>query len=102
MKPSSIALYHQPTEELDLGTVLTPGGKTLRLVLGPGSGLYQGPDADPAEFWCITDRGPNVQCGKAQRVLGRTIEEACQGQREGKVFPLPGFSPTIRGTRKSA
>jgi hypothetical protein len=95
MKPPSIVLYRQPTDQIGLGTVLTPGGKTLRLVLGPGSGLYQAAGADPDEFWCITDRGPNVQCGKAQRVLGRTIEEACQGQREGKVFPLPGFSPTI-------
>jgi hypothetical protein len=95
MKPPSIALYRQPTEQLDLGTVLTPGGRTLRLVLGPGSGLFQPPNSDPAEFWCITDRGPNVQCGKAERVLGRSIDDACQGHRQGKVFPLPGFSPSI-------
>lgn len=76
-----------------LGSVAFEGGKTLNLTTGFGSGAYHRP-GDPANvFYTVTDRGPNIACEETLAVIG--IDNFCNGDLAGKVFPLPEFTPTI-------
>lgn len=55
-----------------------------------GSGLtFKGKDsAGAVEFWCLTDRGPNGEGPRAPAPDGA-------GLVDSKLFPAPGFSPSI-------
>lgn len=79
--------------EKPLGSVEFNGGNTLSLTVGFGSGAYHRPGDDERIFYTITDRGPNVACGDAAKIIG--IADFCQGDDAGKVFPQPTFTPTI-------
>src|SRR5262245_25232471 len=46
-------------------------------------------------LWTISDRGPNIDCAEAQKITGITTDKICQGDDKGKIFPLPGFTPSI-------
>ena len=61
-----------------------------------GSGLaFKGKDAQGAlEFYCLTDRGPN---GDGPRVPSPQGD----GHLDSKLFPAPGFSPSIGVMRVS-
>ena len=100
--PPNIALFHPPRGVLDLGQTRLTARRTVSLTLGIGSGLFQGPGDHPGDFWCITDRGPNIKCTDAPELLGRSIEDACRGLRPGKIFPLPDYAPTIVRLRLGA
>ena len=55
-----------------------------------GSGLaYKGVSAEGAlEFYCLTDRGPNGDGPRLPALAG-------EGLTDSKIFPAPGFSPSI-------
>lgn len=61
-----------------------------------GSGLaFKGKAADGAlEFYCLTDRGPNGDGPDVPSPAG-------QGTSSSKIFPAPGFSPSIGLLRAS-
>ncbi|MFT3987266.1 esterase-like activity of phytase family protein [Aestuariivirga sp.] len=81
--------------DLPLGTAAYPGGKTLTLNLGIGSGAWRDPKDPPGVIWTITDRGPNIDCSEIEDVAGVTLDKACGGDKTAKNFPLPDFTPTI-------
>ncbi|MFG1410087.1 esterase-like activity of phytase family protein [Xanthobacter sp. VTT E-85241] len=80
---------------LPLGRVEIPSGKTLTLNVGFGSGLFRAPSDPEGVIWAITDRGPNVDCKKPKDITGLGTGEICGGDKDGKIFPLPAFTPTI-------
>lgn len=80
---------------LSLGVVIFPNGKAINLSVGTGSGAYRSPNDIPGRVWLLTDRGPNIECNDARRIIGVETEQACPGNRNGRIFPLPGFVPAI-------
>ena len=79
--------FHVPYEGLDpLVRDAFPDG----FLPAYGSGLaFKGKDSDGAvEFWCLTDRGPNGEGPAAPSPDGA-------GHMASKLFPAPGFSPSI-------
>ncbi len=74
------------------------GTKILSLDVGVGSGAFHFRDDNSDEFYTITDRGPNLACNESKQVLD--IENFCKDDNgrldeEGKIFPVPSFTPTI-------
>lgn len=57
--------------------------------IGYGSGAFHKDSDDRSVIYTITDRGINIDCKDAQKILK---DEFCQ---KGKVFPYPEFAPTI-------
>ena len=57
--------------KLPLGSYTVPGGKTLNLTTGVGSGLFRFPGDPAGQFWSVSDRGPNIACGDAEDILGK-------------------------------
>ncbi|MDD3446004.1 MAG: esterase-like activity of phytase family protein [Zavarzinia sp.] len=84
-----------PVRPFDLGKATFAGDTELRLSLGIGSGLSRRPGDPPGRLYAITDRGPNIPCDEAAEVLGAGAEVLCAGDRDGKIFPQPGFQPSI-------
>lgn len=82
---------------LSLGVVIFPNGKAINLSVGTGSSAYRTANDIPGRVWLLTDRGPNIECGEARRILGLEAEQACAGNRNGRIMPLPGFVPSIYG-----
>ncbi|MFN7320292.1 MAG: esterase-like activity of phytase family protein [Methylobacterium sp.] len=80
---------------LSLGVVIFPNGKAINLSVGTGSSAYRNPNDLPGRIWLLTDRGPNIECGEARRILGLEGDQACAGNRMGRIFPLPCFVPSI-------
>ncbi|MCE0495832.1 esterase-like activity of phytase family protein [Vibrio salinus] len=76
---------HEFTIPLD--TFNTP--HALNLSVGVGSGAYHRPGDPDNVIYTITDRGPNIPCKKAEKLIG---EKLCA---KGKIFPDPNFSPSI-------
>jgi hypothetical protein len=56
---------------------------------GVGSDGYRRPNDPKGVFYTISDRGPNVDCEDSEHVFGK---EVC---KEGKIFPMPSFNPSI-------
>lgn len=55
------------------------------------SGLYPIPNTNGKEFWTISDRGPNIDCGNANPVTCRPTYD--------KLFPFPSYAPKIHRIR---
>jgi hypothetical protein len=91
------------TEELidvdePLGSVSFKGSQTMALSVGIGSGAFHFRDDDIDEFYTITDRGPNIACDQSKAVIG--VENFCRDNsnaldKEGRIFPMKNFTPTI-------
>jgi hypothetical protein len=70
-------------------------GKTFNYTLGIGSGAFRRP-TDPANvIWTVGDRGPNMTCAEAERLLGPETKPACERVRNGRYYPAPGYVPSI-------
>lgn len=80
--------------EIGLGSVTYKGGKGVDLTVGYGSGATHRAGEDGVVY-TITDRGPNIDCAEALDLTGADTAAICAGNEDGKVFPMPGFVPTI-------
>jgi hypothetical protein len=80
---------------LSLGVVIFPNGKAINLSVGSGSSAFRSPNDLPGRVWLLTDRGPNIDCAETRRLIGLDYEQACAGNRSGRVYPLQGFVPSI-------
>jgi NAD pyrophosphatase/5'-nucleotidase NadN len=83
--------------DIDLASVNFDGGISgLNLTIGLGSGAFRGDE--PNTFYTVTDRGPNIPCDDTADIIG--VAEFCRNQdgsidQNGKVFPVPTFTPSI-------
>ncbi|HXF52671.1 MAG TPA: esterase-like activity of phytase family protein [Hyphomicrobiaceae bacterium] len=76
-------------------SVELPGGKTASYTLGIGSGAYRHPSDPPNVIWTIGDRGPNMTCGDAAKLIGKEVADACKKLKDGRVYPTPEYVPSI-------
>ncbi|MBM3608070.1 MAG: esterase-like activity of phytase family protein [Alphaproteobacteria bacterium] len=72
-----------------------PNGKPANYTIGIGSGAFRHPSDPDNVIWTIGDRGPNMTCGEAGKLLGSDIAETCKKQKRGRVYPQPGYTPSI-------
>lgn len=89
-----ITVLH-PAVPLSLGSFAFEGGKTLALTIGIGSAAFRGPNDPPNVVWTVSDRGPNIACSDAQRVTGLAREAICAEARNGRIYPVPHYAPSI-------
>ncbi|MCA0400831.1 MAG: esterase-like activity of phytase family protein [Proteobacteria bacterium] len=82
---------------LPLGVVTFPNGKAMNLVVSMGSAAFRQPGDVAGRLWFLTDRGPNIACTESKRLLNIDPEQSCAGDRNGRIYPLPGFVPSIYG-----
>ncbi len=76
-------------------SVELPGGKTANYTLGIGSGAYRHPSDPPNVIWTVGDRGPNMACGDAAKLIGKEVADACKKLKDGRVYPTPEYAPSI-------
>jgi hypothetical protein len=78
-----------------LAPVTLPEGRVLAYTIGIGSGAFRHP-ADPADvIWTVGDRGPNMTCSEAEKLLSPEIGARCKREKSGRVYPVPGYAPSI-------
>lgn len=82
---------------LPLGVVTFPNGKAMNLNVGIGSAAFRAPGDAAGRVWLLTDRGPNLECADSKRLIGLEPEAICGGDKAGRIYPLPGFAPSIYG-----
>lgn len=82
---------------LPLGLVVFPNGKAMNLTVAMGSAAFRQPGDVAGRLWLITDRGPNIPCADARRLVGIEPEQICNADRAARIHPLPGFAPSIYG-----
>jgi len=87
--------YAPEPNALTLGKVGFLNGKKLSFDVGIGSGAYHYADDPDNVLYTVTDRGPNIKCSDTKAVIGVPNTSMCDGDKAGKVFPIPNFSPTI-------
>lgn len=87
---------------LPLGVVIFPNGKAINLNVAIGSGAYRQPNDVPGRLWLVTDRGPSLDCADSRRIIGIDPEQPCNGDKTGRLYPLPGFAPSIYGVEIGA
>ncbi|MFM9974762.1 MAG: esterase-like activity of phytase family protein [Beijerinckiaceae bacterium] len=80
---------------LAMAPVTLPSGKVVNYTLGIGSGAHRHP-SDPADVvWTVGDRGPNMTCSEAIRLIGPETKEPCEKVRAGRIYPTPAYVPSI-------
>jgi hypothetical protein len=89
----SVRLYTSNDTLLRMGAHSFPGGKTVNLSVGIGSGAFRHPDDPPNMLWTLGDRGPNIACGDMKEQAG--TELTCKEVRNGRVYPTPSYTPSI-------
>ncbi len=81
---------------IPMSTVTFPNGKSMELSVGYASGAFHMPGDAESVVYFITDRGPNIACeGDAEDLIGLNQDVMCKGDKDGKIFPVPEFDPTI-------
>lgn len=80
---------------LKLGSVTFPGGRTLKLSVGIGSGAYRRPDAPPDIIQTVSDRGPNFTCKAGVEITGLSMKKLCGNTKKARIYPTPWYSPSI-------
>ena len=86
-----------PLPNLPLGVVTFPNGKAINLNVGIGSSAFRHVSDVPGRIWLLTDRGPNIDCADARRIIGLEADQLCGNEKTGRLHPLPGFVPSIYG-----
>jgi hypothetical protein len=86
-------IYTSDDTLLRIGPYSFPGGKTVHLSVGIGSGAFRHPNDPPNMLWTLGDRGPNIACGDMKEQAG--TELTCKEVRNGRVYPTPSYSPSI-------
>jgi hypothetical protein len=94
-QPITVQTLTSADPALAMPPVTAPDGKVFNYSLGIGSGAFRHP-SDPADvIWTIGDRGPNMVCSEARALIGADIAETCAKLRNGRVYPTPGYAPSI-------
>lgn len=78
-----------------MAPIAMPGGKTLNYTIGIGSGAFRHPSDPDNVIWTIGDRGPNMTCPEAGKLLSAEIEALCRKAKAGRVYPSPAYVPSI-------
>ena len=78
-------------EDIPLGEVTFPNNRTLKFDYGIGSGAYY----KDGVLYSITDRGPNIEVGDSEDIIGIDAEKDYGCDEDGKIFPMPNYAPTI-------
>jgi hypothetical protein len=69
----------------------------FQMSVGYGSAAFRDPKDAPGVIWVATDRGPNIDCEDTAGHPVR-VKNFC-GRLKGKIFPDPGFNPSIYQVR---
>lgn len=94
-----IIMLENDDPALRLGRHTFPGGRTLELSVGIGSAAHHRA-GDPADIvYTLSDRGPNIACADAEEFTGLKPEAICAEDRRGRLYPVPGYAPTLYGVR---
>lgn len=80
---------------LPLGVVTFPNGKAMNLNVGMGSAAFRLSGDSQGRLWLMTDRGPSIPCAEVKKFVGMEPEQICAADRNGLLYPLPGFVPSI-------
>ena len=80
---------------LPLGVVTFPNGKAMNLTVAMGSAAFRQPGDAQGRLWLMTDRGPNIACTDAKRLIGLEPEQICASDKTGRIYPLAGFVPSL-------
>jgi hypothetical protein len=80
---------------LAMAPVALPGGKSSTYTVGIGSGAFRHPSDPPNVIWTVGDRGPNMTCAEARRLLGEETRAACERVTRGRYYPTPDYVPSI-------
>jgi hypothetical protein len=92
---ADVTVLTSKDSKLQLATVTLEGGKQASYTHGIGSGAFRH-RSDPADVvWTVGDRGPNMTCGEAEKLLGPEIAATCKKHKNGRVYPTPGYAPSI-------
>ncbi len=75
--------------ERPLDVVSLPNGTELQFSDGVGSSAFHFPGDGKRVMYTASDRGVNIKCKDDVAVIGADV---CA---DGKIFPVPGFSPSI-------
>lgn len=81
--------------KLAMPALTLPNGKPANYTIGIGSGAFRHPSDPDNVIWTIGDRGPNMTCGEAGKLLGNDIADACKKLKLGRVYPTPAYTPSI-------
>lgn len=82
---------------LPLGVITFPNGKAINLSVSMGSSAYRAPGDALGRIWLLTDRGPTIDCADVKRLIGLEADGLCGAEKTGRIYPLPGFVPSIYG-----
>jgi len=75
--------------ERPLDVVSLPNGTELQFSDGVGSSAFHFPGDNKRQMYTASDRGVNIKCKDDLEIMGVDV---CV---DGKIFPVPGFSPSI-------
>jgi hypothetical protein len=89
----TVLTQNDPAQQM--APVTMPGGKVLNYTIGIGSAAFRHPSDPPNVIWTAGDRGPNMTCGEAGKLLSKEIGELCNKVKGGRVYPTPGYVPSI-------
>jgi hypothetical protein len=82
---------------LRLGRFDFQGGRSIEFSVGIGSAAHHRP-GDPADIvYTLSDRGPNFACSEAEDVTGVPRARLCAADRDGRIYPVPSYAPTLYG-----
>jgi hypothetical protein len=91
-----VEVYTGDAKALSLGDFPFEGGKTLKLTNGIGSGAFHFAKDPDTTIYTISDRGANFTCDEeGQAITGVSPEKMCGGAKNARVYPMPGYSPSI-------
>jgi hypothetical protein len=92
----TVTAYTSEDPLLALGTYQFTGGKTIELRIGIGSGAFHRAGEPANLIYTVSDRGPNFTCDEeGQAITGLTPEQMCGATKGGRIYPLPGYAPSI-------
>ena len=92
----TVTTYTSQDPLLDLGSHAFPGGKSVDLRIGIGSGAFHRVGEPATLIYTVSDRGPNFTCDdEGQAITGLTAEQMCGATKGGRLYPLPSYAPSI-------
>lgn len=92
----TVTTYTNQDPMLSMGKFSFPGGKTVELRNGIGSGAFYR-QGDPANIiYTVSDRGANFTCdAEGQAITGLTPQQMCGATAGGRLYPHPNYAPSL-------